>query len=115
MSGERPDAIETVIRALPDPQGARAFWERLQAARPLDYERDPRLASRLLTLAAYSPFLAETLLRYPEHIDWLRRETGHDFDRVKTTEQLSEDLARLVTRMMDADPRAQLTRFKRRE
>src|SRR5581483_57621 len=65
MSDERAAAIEAFIGALPDPQGARAFWERLQAVRKIDYQRDSLLASRLLTIAAYSPFLAEDLLRHP--------------------------------------------------
>lgn len=100
---------------LPDPAGARAFLERLEAIRPFDYNRNQFLLSRLLTIAAYSPFLAETVLRHPEHIDWLDRETRERFDRGKTTEQLSEDLARFVTRMIDGDVRTRLARFKRRE
>ncbi|HKS41160.1 MAG TPA: hypothetical protein VJX74_11155 [Blastocatellia bacterium] len=105
------NAIEAFIRTLPDPQGARSFFERLQQIRPVDLSRDALLLSRLLAIAAYSPFLAENLLRHPEHIDWLRHETEH----VKTTEQLSEELARFVTRMMDADHHLGLGRFKRRE
>ncbi len=109
------NAIEAFIRKLPDPQGARSFFERLQQIRPVDMSRDALLLSRLLAIAAYSPFLAENLLRHPEHIEWLRHETERDFDRVKTTEQLSEELARFVTRMMDADHHSHLGRFKRRE
>ncbi|HJQ25659.1 MAG TPA: hypothetical protein VKA60_17185 [Blastocatellia bacterium] len=115
MSDERAAAIEAFISALPDPQGARAFWERLQAVRKLDYQRDSLLASRLLTIAAYSPFLAEDLLRHPEHIEWLRRETESGFDRVKTREQLSDELARFLMRTLDTDGRGMLARFKRRE
>ena len=115
MSDERTSAIEAFICALPDPQGARAFWERLEQVRRVDPIGDALLLSRLLTIAAYSPFLAEILLRHPEHIDWLRRETERDFDRVKPAEQLSEELARFVTRIIDADPRTRLARFKRRE
>ena len=108
-------AIEAVIHTLPDPQGARSFFERLQQIRPFDLSRDRILLSRLLTIAAYSPFLAENLLRHPEQVDWLRHETERDFDRVKTPEQISEELARFVTRMMDADHPTRLARFKRRE
>src|SRR3954465_7042250 len=103
MSDEPVSAIEAFIRALPDPQGAQSFWERLQSIRLIDATRDALLLSRLLTIAAYSPFLAEIILRHPEHIDWLRRETERDFDRVKTTEQLSEELARFCSRIIDAD------------
>ncbi|MFL6214907.1 MAG: hypothetical protein ACJ74J_13565 [Blastocatellia bacterium] len=115
MSEERTGAIEAFINALPDPQGASAFWERLQAVRNLDYNREPLLASRLLTIAAYSPFLAENLLRHPEEIDWLRRETESGFDRVKTAEQLSDELARFLMRTFETDHRLCLAQFKRRE
>jgi glutamate-ammonia-ligase adenylyltransferase len=115
MPDERPSAIESFIRMLPDPAGARAFLDRLEAVRPVDYKRNQLLLSRLLTIAAYSPFLAETVLRHPEYIDWLHGETGGRLDSGKTTEQLSEDLARFVTRMIDGDVRTRLARFKRRE
>src|SRR5205085_3093452 len=48
-------------------------------------------------------------------IEWLRRETEGGFDRVKTTEQLSDELARFLMRTFEADPRTCLARFKRRE
>jgi [glutamine synthetase] adenylyltransferase / [glutamine synthetase]-adenylyl-L-tyrosine phosphorylase len=115
MADDPTGAIEAFISALPDPQGARAFWERLQAVRKLDYTRDALLASRLLTLAAYSPFLAEDLLRHPEHIEWLRRETESGFDRVKSREPLWDELARFLMRAFDSDERIGLARFKRRE
>ncbi|MEN3336256.1 MAG: [glutamine synthetase] adenylyltransferase / [glutamine synthetase]-adenylyl-L-tyrosine, partial [Blastocatellia bacterium] len=115
MADDRTSALEAFINALPDPQGARAFWERLQAVRKIDYNRQSLLASRLLTIAAYSPFLAENLLRHPEHIEWLRRETESGFDRVKTREQLSDELARFLMRTFDTDQRTALARFKRRE
>jgi [glutamine synthetase] adenylyltransferase / [glutamine synthetase]-adenylyl-L-tyrosine phosphorylase len=115
MSDERAAAIEAFISALPDPQGARAFWQRLQAVRKVDYHHDSLLASRLLTIAAYSPFLAEELLRHTEHIEWLRRETESGFDRVKAREQLSDELARFLMRALDGDERIGLARFKRRE
>ncbi|HXD50665.1 MAG TPA: hypothetical protein VN689_02160, partial [Burkholderiales bacterium] len=115
MSDDRISAVEAFINALPDPQGTRAFWERLQAVHKIDYNRESLLASRLLTIAAYSPFLAETVLRHPEHIEWLRRETASDFDRVKTREQLSDELARFLMRTFESDQRTCLVRFKRRE
>ena len=115
MADDRTGDIEAFISALPDPQGARAFWERLHVVRKVDYNRDSLLASRLLTIAAYSPFLAEDLLRHPEQIEWLRRETGSGFDRVKTTEQLSDELARFLMRTFEPDQRVCLARFKRRE
>ncbi|PYT04944.1 MAG: hypothetical protein DMF60_13645, partial [Acidobacteria bacterium] len=41
--------------------------------------------------------------------------TRRGFDRVKSTEQLSEELARFVTRIIEADDSTRLARFKRRE
>src|SRR5713226_7848440 len=116
---ERQSAdIELFIDALPDPAGARAFINRLEALDPAvanDSKRSPLLLSRMLTLAGNSPFLAETLLRHPEQITWLKAETERDFDRVKSVEQLSEELARFITRTIEADDGMRLARFKRRE
>src|SRR5215470_10933794 len=99
MSGKQLSDIEAFIRALPDPEGARTFLTRLESLHPARasvFKRNPILLSRLLTLAAYSPFLSETMLSFPEYIDWLKRETERDFDRVKSTEQLSDELGRFV-------------------
>src|SRR5262245_14070292 len=118
MGHRQPANIEDFINTLPDPEGARAFMNRLQIlaeGQGRDYNREPLLLSRMLTLAGHSPFLAETLLRHPENIAWLKAETGRDFDRVKSTEQLSEELARFVTRIIDADDATRLSLFKRRE
>ncbi|MFY9570752.1 MAG: hypothetical protein WAV20_05090, partial [Blastocatellia bacterium] len=110
--------IEAFVDTLPNPAGARAFIRRLETSDPspaLDLERDPSLLGRILTLAGHSPFLAETLLRHPEHIAWLKAETRRGFDRIKSTEQLSEELARFTTRMIETGEPARLARFKRRE
>ena len=110
--------MDAFIDSLPDPAGARVFRNRLEtlgSSIAKDYERNPLLFSRMLTLAGHSPFLSETLLRHPEHIAWLEAETRRGFDRLKSTEQLSEELARFVTRMIDADDPTRLARFKRRE
>ncbi len=118
MPQSQPENIEAFIDTLPDPAGARVFMSRLGALDPAlsdSCSQDPLLLSRMLTLAGHSPFLAETLLRHPEHIGWLKAETGRGFDRLKSTEQLSEELARFVTRMIDADDATRLARFKRRE
>ena len=118
MPKSQSENIEVFINTLPDPAGARVFMSRLEALDPAlsnDCKRNPLLLSRMLTLAGHSPFLAETLLRHPEHIGWLKAETERGFDRLKSTEQLSEELARFVTRMIDADDPTRLARFKRRE
>jgi len=118
MPEKQSESIEVFIDTLPDPAGARVFMNRLESLDPAlsnDCKTDPLLLSRMLTLAGNSPFLAETLLRHPENIGWLKAETGNGFDRLKSTEQLSEELARFVTRMIDADDSTRLARFKRRE
>ncbi|HXF40542.1 MAG TPA: hypothetical protein VN687_12570 [Blastocatellia bacterium] len=108
--------LESFVDTLPDPPAARAFLKRLEESSPaFRPEQDTPLLYRMLTLAGYSPYLAETLLRHPEHIAWLKTETERNLDRVKSTEQLSEELARFVTRTIDADDATRLARFKRRE
>ncbi|HTG17854.1 MAG TPA: hypothetical protein VK747_21580, partial [Blastocatellia bacterium] len=110
--------IEAFIPALPDAAGARTFLARLRGLSPppsIDFDRDQQLLARLLTIAAYSPYLGETILRHPEHIAWLDREAARGLDRVKSKEQLSEEMARFVTGAIERDLRAKLARFKRRE
>jgi [glutamine synthetase] adenylyltransferase / [glutamine synthetase]-adenylyl-L-tyrosine phosphorylase len=118
MPDQELQNLEGFIDTLPDPAGARVFFSRLQSADPAllkKWKNNPLLMSRLLTLAGHSPFLAETLLRHPEHISWLQLETERGLDRMKSIEHLSEELARFVTRAIDADESTKLTRFKRRE
>jgi glutamate-ammonia-ligase adenylyltransferase len=117
MPDKQSADIEAFIDILPDPAGARAFLSRLEAAwsGPYDQKENQLLLSRLLVLAGNSPFLAETLLRHPENIAWLKAETERDFDRIKSSEQLSEELARFVTRTIDVDDTGRLAMFKRRE
>ncbi len=104
--------IETFINSLPDPRAARIFLERLESI-AFNSRRNPLQLARLLTLAAYSPFLSESLLRHTEYIDWLGRE--RDLGHSKTAEQLSEELARFVTLVANLDPSIRLARFKNRE
>lgn len=118
MHRSEPDDIDNFISTLPDPAGARAFLSRLRApdsASPIDLDHDDLTLAHLLTLAGNSPFLAETLLRHPENIAWLKAETERNFDRIKSREQLSEELARFITRATDVDDATRLARFKRRE
>src|SRR5215510_11610238 len=118
MPDKESQNLEGFIDTLPDPAGARVFLSRMKAADSTLLENsqsNPLLTSRLLTLAGHSPFLAETLLRHPEHISWLKAESERGLDRLKSLEQLSEELARFLTRTIDADESTKLTRFKRRE
>jgi len=109
--------IEAFVATLPDPAGATTFLTRLRGLETppaIDFARNQPLLARLLTIAAYSPYLGETLLRHPEHIPWLQRE-DREMDRVKSTEQLRQEMARFLTGTVDQDLRTKLARYKRRE
>ncbi len=107
---------EQFIKSLPDPPGARRFIQQLQQMSPETAERaaqKPSLLTHLLVLAAHSPLLAETMLRRPATIDWL--DNDRDLTRVKSTEELFEDLGRYAAIHSELDEPALLSRFKRRE
>jgi glutamate-ammonia-ligase adenylyltransferase len=110
------EKIESLIRELPDPAGARLFHERVTAANARAaraFERDGGLAADALTLAAWSPLLATTLEQNPEHLGWLARERADA--RVRATEELRESLARFALTHTQDPAQVQLARFRRRE
>ncbi|HEY0172689.1 MAG TPA: hypothetical protein VGB98_16825 [Pyrinomonadaceae bacterium] len=110
------EKTESLIRELPDPEGARHFYERAtgahaRAARA--FERAEGLLADALTLAAWSPLLATTLEQNPEHLNWLARERADA--RVRATEGLRESLARFALTHTQVPAQVQLARFRRRE
>jgi glutamate-ammonia-ligase adenylyltransferase len=108
--------IETLARELPDPEGARRFYERTAAEHPRAaraFERDAGLLADALALAAWSPFLAATLEQSPDYLSWLARERASA--RVRETEELGESLARFALTHSQLPPQAVLARFRRRE
>ncbi|HVF87828.1 MAG TPA: hypothetical protein VM866_09570 [Pyrinomonadaceae bacterium] len=110
------DKIETLVRELPDPEGARFFCKRLttehaRAARQL--ARDAGLLSDTLALAAWSPLLATTLGQNPDYFAWLARE--RTLLRVRSAEELGESLARFASTNTQLSPQVLLARFRRRE
>ncbi|HEX8351548.1 MAG TPA: hypothetical protein VF611_01395, partial [Pyrinomonadaceae bacterium] len=110
------EKTESLIRELPDPEGARHFYERAASAHPRAaraFGRDEGLLSDALALAAWSPLLATTLEQNPEHLGWLARERADA--RVRTTEELRESLARFALTHTQESAQAQLARFRRRE
>lgn len=110
------EKTESLIRELPDPEGARHFRERAAAASQRAaraFGRDEGLLADALALAAWSPLLATTLEQNPEYLGWLARERADA--RVRTTEELSESLARFALTHTQAPVQAQLARFRRRE
>ncbi|HZT59871.1 MAG TPA: hypothetical protein VFA21_14770 [Pyrinomonadaceae bacterium] len=110
------EKIEALVRELPDPEGARRFYERACAGHPASaraFERDAGLLSDALALAAWSPLLATTLEQNPEHLSWLARERAAA--RVREAEELGESLARFALTHTQSGTRAMLAAFRRRE
>jgi glutamate-ammonia-ligase adenylyltransferase len=110
------EKIEALVRDLPDAEGARAFYERLAAEHARAAQklaRDEGLLSDALALAAWSPLLATTLAQNPDYLNWLARERADT--HVRTTEELSESLARFALTHSQVEPQVVLARFRRRE
>jgi glutamate-ammonia-ligase adenylyltransferase len=108
--------LEHILAGLPDPTAAQRFLETFSSARPADSAklfRNNGLLSDVLTLTAYSPLLAATLLQNPEHISWLDRKRRGP--AIRTKEELLEALGRFVLTHSQLDLHAQLARFRRRE
>src|SRR4029078_12649983 len=90
-----PEKVQALINELPDPAGAGRFFADLAQRYPRDASRaakDDALLSDILTLAAYSPLLATTMLQNPSYIAWLARERTDI--RIRSKEDLLESLAR---------------------
>ncbi|MFL6332696.1 MAG: hypothetical protein ACJ754_05050 [Pyrinomonadaceae bacterium] len=108
------EKIDSLVRELPDPEGARLFYERVSAPRaPRALGRGEGLLADVLALAAWSPLLGTTLEQNPDYLGWLARERSDA--RVRTTEELSESLARFALTHTQVSPQVQLARFRRRE
>lgn len=111
------EKTESLIRELPDPEGARLFYERVtasgaRAARA--FERDEALLADALALAAWSPLLATTLEQHADYLAWLARERVASA-RVREAEELGESLARFALTHTQVGARALLALFRRRE
>ncbi|MCA1565102.1 MAG: DUF294 nucleotidyltransferase-like domain-containing protein [Acidobacteria bacterium] len=110
------EKIESLVRDLPDAEGARTFYERLAAedARAAQrLVRDEGLLSDALALAAWSPLLGTTLAQNPDYLHWLARERADT--HVRTLEELGESLARFALTHSQVEPQVLLARFRRRE
>jgi [glutamine synthetase] adenylyltransferase / [glutamine synthetase]-adenylyl-L-tyrosine phosphorylase len=110
------EKIEALARELPDPEGARLFYERMTAGRARAaraFERDAGLLADALALAAWSPLLASALEQNPDYLPWLARERAGV--RVRTAEELGESLARFALTHSQLAPQVMLARFRRRE
>src|SRR3954470_18420835 len=107
---------ERFFRDLPDRDSALRFLERLEETSPAyltRLQKNDALLSDVLTLVAFSPLLATTLLQNPEYIAWLdrkRREAG-----VRTKDELLESLGQFSLTNSQLDPQVLFARFRRRE
>lgn len=110
------EKVESLLRDLPDADGARLFFERLRAEHPnavRKLQRDAGLLADALALASWSPLLATTLLQNPDYLTWLARERAQA--HVKSREELNESLARFHLTNSRLEPHVLLSRFRRRE
>lgn len=111
------EKTESLIRELPDPEGARLFYERVTASGARvarSFERDGGLLADALALAAWSPLLATTLEQNADYLAWLARERVASA-RVRETEELGESLARFALTHTQTGARHLLALFRRRE
>ncbi|HEY0428305.1 MAG TPA: hypothetical protein VGC76_11025 [Pyrinomonadaceae bacterium] len=108
--------LESLVKDLPDADGARRFFEQLSEKFPADarkLEKNKGLLSDALTLAAFSPLLATTLLQNPDYIWWLSRQRTSA--KVREKDELLESLARFALTSSQIEPNVLLARFRRRE
>ncbi len=108
--------IASLIKDLPDADAARRFVERLEQDKPPELQRlmkNEGLFSDVLTLAAYSPLLAATLLQNPQYFAWLGKRRTET--KVREKEELLESLARFTLTNSSLETHVLLSRFQRRE
>lgn len=105
-----------LIDPLPDPESARRFLARLTENHPKEADRlihDEAFCSDVLTLSAYSPLIAETLLQNPDYLGWLKKE--RQTTQIRAKEDLLESLARFSLTNSQVAPEIVFARFRRRE
>ena len=110
------EKFETLVRDLPDENGARMFLNELSEKHPRAFRNltaEPGLLADALALAAWSPLLATTLVQNPDYLSWLNRERPNS--RVRTCDELREALARFALMNSALNPQILLARFRRRE
>src|SRR5438309_1883895 len=108
-----PDDLENLFRSLPDPDAARRFYADLKTGYQQVDRINEALLSDLLTLSAYSPLLATTILQNPGYIQWLDRERTDT--KVRSKESLLESLSRFSLLHTSLTANVMLARFRRRE
>ena len=112
----QPEKIESLIANLPDADGARRFHAQFSEKFPSEakkLQKNQGLLSDVLTVAAYSPLLAATILQNPQYIGWLDRQRASA--KVRGKEELLESLARFALVNSGVETNVLLARFRRRE
>jgi [glutamine synthetase] adenylyltransferase / [glutamine synthetase]-adenylyl-L-tyrosine phosphorylase len=107
---------EFLIKDLPDPASARRFLDEFTRKDPKQSARLQKkegLFSDVLTIVAYSPLLAATILQNPEYIWWL--EPKRNLSGVRGRDALTESLARFSMLNSLLETQVLLSRFRRRE
>ncbi len=120
LSHTLPERIATRITLLvessPDPAQARRFLARLERECPAAFERiasSPAALRYSISTFAYSHFLGEAVLRYPEWL--LQITTSGDLHRVLTADDFAVKLIEFLGPEADAPPSPlALARFRRR-
>jgi glutamate-ammonia-ligase adenylyltransferase len=108
--------IKLLIESSPDPAQARAFLDRLEREKPAAFERiasSPAALRYAITTFAYSRFLSEAILAYPEWL--LQIVAAGDLHRVLSAEEISGRLREFLAAESGASPSPlTLARFRRR-
>lgn len=108
--------IESFVENLPDAESARRFYTQLAEKYPAEIKKlskNEGLLSDVLTLAAFSPLLATTVLQNPGYIAWLNRQRVSTLVRGK--DEIVESLARFALTNSSVETNVLLARFRRRE
>ncbi|MDQ3132614.1 MAG: hypothetical protein M3Q99_17845 [Acidobacteriota bacterium] len=107
---------ESLLSDLPDADAARRFTAQFNenhSAQWRKLQKNDGLLSDILTIAAFSPLLATTVLQNPNYIWWLNRYRGES--KIRGKEELLESLARFSLTNSETEPNILLARFRRRE
>ena len=111
-----PEKIESFVKNLPDAEDARRFYLSLAEKFPAEEKKlvkNEGLLSDVLTLAAFSPLLAATILQNKGYLAWLNKQRLST--KVRNKEELLESLARFTLTNSTLETNVLLARFRRRE
>jgi [glutamine synthetase] adenylyltransferase / [glutamine synthetase]-adenylyl-L-tyrosine phosphorylase len=108
--------LDNFLNDLPDAIGAERFFNQFAERNSFQANKllkNEGLLSDVLTLTAFSPLFATTLLQHPEYVAWLGKHRKES--NVRDKEELLESLARFSMTNSQVEPTELLARFRRRE